>query len=96
MRLKLELQILAALRVEGAERFVHQEDLGAGCERSRNGDALAHAAGDLIGIGVGEIRKTDELKIVCEPCCLRSGVRSRRYFMPKATFSATVSQGNEE
>jgi hypothetical protein len=30
--------------VEGAERLVHQENVGIGSERARNADALAHAS----------------------------------------------------
>ena len=32
------------LRVEGGERLVHQEDVGLHRERTRQSDALAHAA----------------------------------------------------
>ncbi|MDT4859491.1 hypothetical protein FQZ97_940000 [compost metagenome] len=44
---------LARLRVERAERLVHQHHVGAAHERARNRHALLHAARELVGVGVG-------------------------------------------
>ena len=43
------LQAFARLRVERAERLVHQQHFRIDRERARNADALLHAAGELIG-----------------------------------------------
>ena len=50
-----DLQLFAPLRVERAEWLVHQQHFRAGGERPGDGDALAHAAGDVSGIGIGKI-----------------------------------------
>ncbi len=46
---QLEVEALAGQRIERAERLVEEQDLGLECERSREGDALAGAAGELRG-----------------------------------------------
>jgi hypothetical protein len=46
---------LAGLRVERGERLVHEEDRGPHGECARDADALAHAAGELLRIGIGEL-----------------------------------------
>ena len=43
----------ARLRVERAEGLVHQQDFGPPHQRAGDGDALLHAAGQLVGVGVG-------------------------------------------
>src|SRR5271166_1353313 len=55
---------LARHAVEGAERLVHQENGGVGGERARNAHALAHAAGEFVGPGVGEVLEADEAQKV--------------------------------
>ena len=40
----------ARLRVERAERLVHQEELGLHQQAARDADALLHAARELVGI----------------------------------------------
>jgi len=47
--------------VERAERLVHQHDLGVVGEHAGNRDALLHAAGQLMRIGVGETLQADQL-----------------------------------
>ena len=49
-------------RVEGAGGLVAQQNLGVGGERAGNGYALLLAAGELSGIGVCLVGKTDKLK----------------------------------
>src|SRR5271165_916187 len=40
---QFDLQLLAALGIERAERLVHEKHAGPGCKRTGNGDALAHS-----------------------------------------------------
>ena len=49
-RLELDLHLLAELQVEGAERFVEEQDPRPVDERPGEGDALALAAGQLAGL----------------------------------------------
>ncbi len=71
----LDLQHLVAeqqpgLLVERGERLVHQQDLRLGGERAGDGDALAHAAGELVRIAVlepVEADQRDELLRLVEP-----------------------------
>ena len=48
------MQGVAGHRVEGAERLVHQQDVGVLGERPGHRRALAHAARELVGTLVGE------------------------------------------
>jgi hypothetical protein len=45
--------------VEAGGRLVEEDDLRLGDERPRDGDALAHAAGDLGGVFVPHLREAD-------------------------------------
>jgi hypothetical protein len=49
---QLQVHLLAGQRVQGAEGFVHQDQLGVVNERAGNGGALLHAPGQFIGIFV--------------------------------------------
>src|SRR5437773_3285179 len=53
------LHQVAGLHVEGAERLVHQDDLGLVHHRHRQRDALAHPARELVGVILLEPRQTD-------------------------------------
>ena len=55
------LQLLARLRVERAERLVHEDEDRLAHQRARDTDALLHAAGELVRIVVREIAEPDEL-----------------------------------
>src|SRR5262249_8259625 len=46
-----------------AEGFVHQENLRIVGQRPRDGDALLHPAGELLGESLSERLKVDQLKI---------------------------------
>ena len=62
--LELVVQHVARHRVERAERLVHEQDVGLLRERARQGDALAHAAGQLVGeLGAErvEVHEVEEL-----------------------------------
>jgi len=52
-------EFLADLGVERAERFVEEKDLGFGGEGAGEGDALALAAGELVGEAVAEAGEAD-------------------------------------
>ena len=45
--------------VEGGERLVHQQQRGAEGDRPHEGDALLHAARQLVRVGVGEVGQAD-------------------------------------
>ena len=47
---QLLLQFGANQRIERGKRLVHQQNIGVGRQRAREADALAHAAGERIGI----------------------------------------------
>ena len=49
----------ARLDVERGEGFVHQQHFGLHGEGARDGDALAHAAGELVGAPLERIGKAD-------------------------------------
>jgi len=46
--------------VEGAEGFIEEEDFGVVDKGAGEGDALGHAAGELVGIRGGELFEADE------------------------------------
>ena len=56
------LQLLAQERVECGEWFVHEQQIDIERDGTRQGEPLLHAAGKLAGIGVREIRETDEVQ----------------------------------
>ena len=51
------LQHHLRLRIEGREGLVHEQNRGIDGERARKRRALAHAAGELMGKMIGEIRQ---------------------------------------
>ena len=53
-------QELARLGVEGRQRLVEQQHRRAHDQRAGDADALAHAAGELLGIGRREFGETSE------------------------------------
>ena len=65
----------ARLRVERAERLVHQQDARLLGKRAHDRDALLHAARKLVRIGVGEFLEADELEPLQR---LALGLDSRR------------------
>ena len=56
----------ARLAVEGAEGFVHQQDLRIVGQRPGNRHPLHHAAGQLLGVVVGETRQADFIDVVID------------------------------
>ena len=61
-RLEVEAHLLARQRVECAERLVHQQQRRVVDQRARNRHALAHSAGELVRITIGEILEPDLLE----------------------------------
>ena len=58
---ELRLHQAARLRIERAERLVHQQDFRIEGERARERGALLHAAGELRGIAVLETLQPDQI-----------------------------------
>ena len=56
----------AHLRVQCREGLVHQQDLGLDDERAGDGHALLHAAGQLLGIGFGEILQAQQVQVAAD------------------------------
>src|ERR1041384_5117146 len=61
---QLLLELLARLRVNRAERLVHEQDVGLLRQRARDADALLHTAGDLVRIIFLEAVEADELEVL--------------------------------
>ena len=60
----LVLHVAADQRVEGRERLVEEQHVGVGGQGAGQADALLHAAGELVGVGVlvaGEPDQVDDL-----------------------------------
>ncbi len=53
------VHLVAGDRVQRAERFVHQQQLGVVDKRAADRDTLAHAAGQLMRLLAREIVQTD-------------------------------------
>ena len=90
---ELGLQVLAGHLVERTERLVHQQQPRVLGERAGDRDALLHAAGELVGVAVDEVREADELGE------LGDAGGARRRPMPcsssgSAMLPATVRQGS--
>ena len=65
------LHLAAGLGIEGAEGFVHEEDAGLIGESAGDGDALFHAAGELLGVGGFEFGEADEFDPLAGFTCVR-------------------------
>ena len=90
----LELQRLAELPVEGAERLVHEQQPRLEDDGPGEGDPLLLAARQLARIAVAEVVELDERQRVGDPA-LDLGPRGRRrIWSGKAMFWAAVMCGN--
>ena len=65
--LELDLQALAQLQVERAERLVEQQHLGQVDDRAGQRDALLLAAGELVGLAVRLAPEADPLELRLDP-----------------------------
>ena len=88
------VQQVAGLGVESGERFVHQQDVGLGGEGARDGDALTHAAGELVNVAVFELAKVYQPQIVLR-LLAALGFRNPFIFMPNSTFCADREPGKQ-
>ena len=93
---QLVLQDAPRLRIERAERLVHQQHLGLAGERLGDRDALLHAARELARIAVVRSPRGGPAR-----CARRRSARARPRARPaprarSAMLPATVSQGKSE
>src|SRR5471032_952336 len=58
------LQALADQRVEGRERFVHEQNIGVHRQCTGQADTLLHTAGELVGLLVAPLGQAHQLKLV--------------------------------
>ena len=65
--LQLDLEALAELEVERAERLVEEEHVGLVDERPRERDALLLAAGQLVGAALLVAGQVDQLEDLAGP-----------------------------
>ena len=86
------LDLLARQRIERAERLVHQHHLGIARERAGEAHPLLHAAGELVDRMVARTSR-GRPGAACPARPVRSAFSEPRIRRPKATFSATLSQG---
>ena len=89
---ELLVQQVAGDRVERGERLVHQQHRAVLRERAGQGDALAHAAGQLVRALVRGIAQIDQVEQFEGPGPAL-GARTPRSLSASSTFPA-VSQGN--
>ena len=83
-------QLLADLRVEGAERLVEQQHGRLDRQRPGQRHPLPLAAGELRGQPVGELREVHQLEQLLDRRFATSAFGRLRISSPKATFLATV------
>ena len=91
--LELVVEHVARHRVERAEGLVHQQHVGLLRERARDRDALAHAAGELVGPALRERLEMHEPQQL-ERLRRAPSPETPRKRIPISTFFCTVSHGN--
>src|SRR6266496_1626942 len=62
--LQLVVQQIASLGIEGGKGFVHQQDVGFRGQGAGDGDALAHATGELVNITLLKLRQMYETQVI--------------------------------
>ena len=92
-RAQFQLQLLAQLGVQGAERLVEQQHPRAQYQGPGQRDALLLAAGQLCRAPLREVAHPDQLQRLADAAL---GVLAGAfwYFSPNATLSQTVMNGN--
>ena len=88
------LHPLAGHLVEGAERFVHQQQAGALGQGPGDRHALLHAAGELVGIVPGEVGQPDELDQLGDALARRAALPAPCSSSGSSMLPATVRQGS--
>ena len=94
---QIEQQIahdLPRLRVERAERLVHQQDLRIADQHLREADALALPAGEHVRIAVAERAEPDAREPILRARHAPRRAATPAVSSPIATFSIAVFQGN--
>ena len=93
-REQLGAQVLGGEHVERGERFVHEQRVGFDDERAGEADALAHAAGELLGVGGLEAVEADEVDRALGAVAAFGCAATLRASRPSSTFWRTVSHGS--
>ena len=88
------LQLLARLRVQRAERLIHEDENGLAHQRARDPDALLHAAGELMRIVLGKSGKPDKIDEVARAARARSAPPTPSISSGNSTLPMTVRQGS--
>ena len=91
--LQLDLQALAELQVERAERLVEQQHLRQVDQRPRQRHPLLLAAGELGGAAVRLRREADPLELLADAPRRSRALSTFLRLRPKATLSATLRCG---
>ena len=94
MRHELFLQRHPRLRVDGGERLVHQHHFGRVGERARDGDALLHAARQLVRILVLDVVQVGDCQDSGAPSHSARRARMPRSLRPSAALSSTFIHGS--
>ena len=92
--LELVVQDVAGHGVEGAERLVHEQDVGVLGERPGQGDALAHAARQLVRALVGEAVEVHQLEQLGARAGAARALGTPASRSASSTFRRRVSHGN--
>ncbi len=92
--LELVVQEVARHRVEGAERLVHQQDVGVLRQRARQLHPLAHPARELVRELALEPLEVDDLQQLAHPRLRRCAFGTRWSLSASSTLPCTVSHGN--
>ncbi|MEY9542881.1 hypothetical protein ABIE85_005941 [Bradyrhizobium diazoefficiens] len=82
-------QQLAGLRIQRRERLVHQQDGRPDRQRPRNPDALAHAAGELLWIGLAKIGQAGAAQRILDQ---RAALRRRELGVQQREFNVLLDR----
>ena len=61
--LQIAVKLLAGHGVERGERLIHEQQFRIRRKRPRKGDALLHAAGKLVNVGMYEMLQSDHFQV---------------------------------
>ena len=92
--LELVVEDVAGHGVERAERLVHEQHVGVLRERAGERDALAHAAGELVGPLLREAGEVHELEQLGRASRGARGPATLRSCSASSTLPRAVSHGN--
>ena len=96
--LELSLQLCAddllRLDVKGCEWLVKEQDVGRGRKRTRQGNTLSLAPGDLSGFAAREVRDAEEAKGL-QRCCARGSPSGAARAWPESDVVQNAEVGEE-